>query len=109
MGPNLTGAHSARASITLLENVVAPSAVVAKEYRAHTFDMADGRTLVGMIRSENDRVVVLRTANETLTLAKPEIEALRESQLSMMPEGLLDALKANELLDLFAYLMGGGK
>jgi len=42
---------------------------------------------------------------ETLTVEQSEIVDLRESTLSLMPEGLLEALPPEQARDLIAYLM----
>jgi hypothetical protein len=44
------------------------------------------------------------TAAETLTIARDEIASLRRSELSMMPEGLLQPLNEQQVRDLVAYL-----
>ena len=36
------------------------------------------------------------------------IEVIKPSAVSMMPEGLLDTLKEDEVLDLLAYLLSRG-
>ena len=42
---------------------------------------------------------------ETLTVERSEIASLRDSTLSLMPEGLLEALPPEQARDLIAYLM----
>ena len=49
---------------------------------------------------------MLRTENEALVIAKSEVEELRPSELSTMPDGLLDALSPDDVHDLLAYLAG---
>ena len=46
--------------------------------------------------------------SEPIKLATDEIEAIRRSDVSQMPKGLIDGLNAEELRDLLAYLMSGG-
>ena len=36
------------------------------------------------------------------------VESIERSKVSMMPKGLLDAFKEDEILDLMAYLLSGG-
>ncbi len=104
VGPDLTG--SGRANLDyLLENVVDPSAVVAAEYRMTIFEMKDGRVLNGVIREKTDRTITLQSQTERATFERREIEAMTESSASMMPEGLLESLTAEQRRDLIAYLM----
>ena len=38
-------------------------------------------------------------------ISKSDIQSIDNSELSMMPEGMLDDKSTSEVLDLFAYLM----
>lgn len=103
-GPDLTG--SGRSDLDyLLENTVDPSAVVNADYRMSIVDLKDDRTFNALILARTDRTITLRTMTETLTLERAEIERIRESTLSLMPEGLLEALTEKQVRDLIAYLM----
>jgi hypothetical protein len=57
------------------------------------------------VLNQTDRMLTIQTVNERLTLEKTAIDKVQPSQLSMMPDGLLDALSEQQVLDLFAYLM----
>jgi putative membrane-bound dehydrogenase-like protein len=104
LGPDLTG--SGRNNLDyLLENTVDPSAVVNADFRMTIVDLKDDRTLNGLVTARTDRTITLKTQTETLTLNRDEIERLQESSLSLMPEGLLEALTETQVLDLIAYLM----
>jgi putative heme-binding domain-containing protein len=104
VGPDLTG--SGRDNLDyLLENVVDPSAVVNAAYQMSIVEMNDHRTLTGLISARTDHTVTLKTATETLTLPRAEIRSIRQSSLSMMPEGLLEGFNETQLRDLIAYLM----
>jgi hypothetical protein len=37
-----------------------------------------------------------------------KVESIERSKVSMMPKGLLDTFKEDEILDLMAYLLSGG-
>ncbi len=104
VGPDLTG--SGRDNIDyLLENIVDPSAVVTADFRMSIIDLKDGRVLNGLIAAKTERTITLKTQTETLTIDRNEIESIRESSLSLMPEGLLDGLPPEQARDLIAYLM----
>ena len=104
VGPDLTG--SGRASLDyLLENIVAPSAVVAADYRMTVATLKDGSVLNGVLREPTARTVALQSQTERRVLERSEIQTLESSEQSMMPEGLLSALPANDARDLLAYLM----
>jgi putative membrane-bound dehydrogenase-like protein len=103
VGPELTGSQRANLDY-VLENVLDPSAVVAKEYQVTILETKDGRVLTGIIRQENEKVLTLQTQNEKVTLPLREIQNRTKSAASMMPEGMLDKLTNEEVRDLIAYL-----
>jgi putative membrane-bound dehydrogenase-like protein len=103
IGPELTGSQRANLDY-VLENVLDPSAVVAKDYQVTVLEMKDGRVLTGLVRQENDRTLTLQTQNEKVTVPKRDIESRTKSAASMMPEGMLDKLSNDEVRDLVAYL-----
>ncbi len=103
LAPELTG--SQRTSLDyLLENVVDPNAVVWSQYRATYFETADDQLISGVVLRENESTVTIQTQTGTITLPVKDITSRRQSNLSMMPEGLLESLSKTEVLDLVAYL-----
>jgi putative heme-binding domain-containing protein len=103
LAPELTG--SGRSNLDyILENVVDPNAVVWSQYHATYFETRDDRLITGVVRKENESTVTIQTQTGIVTLPRNEIVSRKESNLSMMPEGLLDTLSEKEILDLVAYL-----
>ena len=49
--------------------------------------------------------MTVRTVNEELVIPVKDIDKRKPTQNSVMPEGLFDALKPEEVRDLVAYLM----
>ena len=108
VGPDITGA--ARSDLNyLLETIIDPNAVIPNEYRAANIETRDGRSLTGIIKRQDDNLIVLQTANELVTLPRNEIDDLRQSELSMMPEELLAPLTDQEVRDLIYYLTRVGQ
>ena len=104
LGPNLTG--SGRGDLNyLLENIVDPSAVVPADYKLSTITLKDGRVLSGFISAQNPQTLTLRTMTETQTLDRTTVAKTEASPQSLMPEGILDALKPEQIRDLFGFLM----
>ncbi len=105
IGPELTG--SQRANIDyVLENIVDPNAIVPKEYRVTRFSLKSGRALDGIIAKEDAASVSIQTPTELLTVPKTEIAEREQSEISLMPEGLLQSLTREQVRDLVAYLAG---
>jgi putative heme-binding domain-containing protein len=105
VGPEITA--NGRASFEqLLSNVFDPSLVIGAAYRAQQLATDDGRVLTGLVMEENEQRVVLKMQGGKIeTIPRDEIEEMRVSPLSLMPEGLENQLKPAELADLFAFLV----
>ncbi|MCA9262773.1 MAG: c-type cytochrome [Planctomycetales bacterium] len=108
VGPDLTGSNRANLDY-ILENVVDPSAVLGKDYRLTLFEMEDGRIVSGLVQLETDSAVTVRTVNDTVVLAKSQIDSRDVIEKSMMPDGLLEPLSSSERRDLIAYLGSGAQ
>ncbi|HMC89838.1 MAG TPA: dehydrogenase, partial [Gemmataceae bacterium] len=99
IAPELTGAQRANLDY-ILENVLDPSAVLAKDYQVTVVETSNGRVLTGIVKQENDRALTLQTQNEKVTLSRDDIKSRTKSPVSMMPEGMLDKLTSEEVRDL---------
>ena len=107
IGPELTGAGRDNLDY-LLENIADPSALVPADYLMSVINLKDGRTLNAVIGARTDRTLTLQTMTEKLTLERADVKSIEESKLSLMPEGLLEALNETQVRDLIAYLMSKG-
>ncbi len=104
LGPDLTTANRKDRDYLLI-SLVDPNVVIRKEFLSHIVQMRDGRVLNGLIVERTDAGLTIANAkNERTTLAIADIEELRESPVSLMPDDLYRQLKPQELRDLFAYL-----
>jgi putative heme-binding domain-containing protein len=95
----------------LLTSVVDPAAVVPQEYQVWVARTKDGQVLSGILARQDERSVTLVGPNaaEARTLPRAEIERLRPTTTSLMPEGLLEGMPRGDLLDLVEYLRGSGE
>ncbi len=103
IGPELTGGQRHNIDY-LLDNIIDPNAIVPGDYRMVMLMLDDGQILSGIVAAENPVSVQLQTATDLVTVTHDRIEERRLSQLSIMPEGILDNLTATERRDLMAYL-----
>jgi putative heme-binding domain-containing protein len=108
IGPDLTGSNRANVDY-LLSNIVDPSAIMAKEYQPTIVVTVDGRVVTGIVSTEDDKSVTIRTATEAVVLPKDEIEERELSDVSMMPDDQLKQFSDYETLSLFAYLTGASQ
>ena len=105
IGPDITGSQRTNLDY-LLENLLDPSATVAKDYQMEVIATTAGRVITGLVVSDSKQVVTVQTVNEKLAVPADEIESRIRSTVSMMPEGMLQKLSTRQLRELFAYLMG---
>jgi putative heme-binding domain-containing protein len=103
IGPELTGSNRSDLDYFLL-NVLAPSYDVPEGYRMVIITSKDGQVSVGNVIGEDPNKVVLNMVGQQSVIAKTDVKTRVTSKISMMPEGLLLALKDHEVLDLIKYL-----
>jgi len=104
IGPDLTGSNRKNLDY-LLENIIDPSASVGASFRSMVVVLEDGRLLNGVISEQNERTLTLQSAQETYTLDRQQIEEMKPTDVSLMPEGQLQKLAPEEVRDLIGYLM----
>ena len=74
--------------------------------------LKDGDAVTGRLLEEKpDKLVLLvePLTNQKKEIARKDIEKREPSKVSPMPEGLVNILSKNEILDLLAYIESGGK
>lgn len=103
LGPDLTGA-GANGIGYYLENIIDPNAVVGSDFQMTEVETREGRVLSGVIQGETADSLILRTATEQQILRKSELARRRTSEVSLMPEGLLESLSPREQIELLKYL-----
>jgi putative heme-binding domain-containing protein len=107
VGPDLT-AYPRHDTETLLFQVVDPNAEIREGYRTSLVATLDGRILSGIVVEQDGQALVLRDADGAVTtIARDDIVAVRGSETSLMPEGLLSEMRERDVLDLFAFLRTG--
>ncbi len=106
IGPNLD-AYQLNNPGFLIPAVVDPSLGIREEYAGFNVSTKDNQLLTGFIAQNAPQFIVLRDlAQNSITLPRNEIKNLQAMPVSLMPEGILDALTPQQVQDLFAYLMG---
>jgi putative membrane-bound dehydrogenase-like protein len=104
VGPDLTSLGKRNDDAWLLKSILTPSADMAPEFQPRTIVLKDGRSFTG-IRLRSYTKEQIRDANGlTQTFEKGDVEAIVDSHVSFMPNGLADTLTNRELRDLIAFL-----
>ncbi|QEG02548.1 Cytochrome c [Stieleria maiorica] len=105
IGPSLAAAAT-RGGESILTNVLDPNREVNPQYVNYVVLTTDGRTIAGMIASENANSITLRRAeNVSDTILRQDIELLRNTNQSIMPEGFEKAIPPQAMADLIEYLI----
>ena len=104
VGPVLNGAGALGVE-ALLRNLLTPNAAMEPGYRVFRVELKDGDVLDGIRVGEDKDAIVLRRPNiDDTRIAQKDVRKAGFTKSSMMPDGLLDALKPQDVSDLFAYL-----
>ena len=104
VGPDLTGSNRANLDYILL-NSVDPSYDVPGAYKTVSVLTVDGRVVNGVLAEEDSARLVLKTAEQPrVVIAKEDIEVRKVSPKSMMPDGQLDQMEKQAVIDLIKYL-----
>jgi putative heme-binding domain-containing protein len=105
VGPDLTRIGAIRSGQDLLESILFPSSTFAQGYEPYTMATTSGQVLSGLIAHQDADLVTLRGSSGSETrLRRDEIEEIRRSERSVMPEGLDRTMSRDELRDLLAFL-----
>ena len=104
VGPGLAGSNLGKLDY-LLDNVLDPNAVIGKGYELNVFKLKNGSTISGIVQFEDAQSFrVALPGGSKFTIAKGEVEKRDLLTVSLMPEGLLDALTQAQAINLVAYL-----
>ncbi|HEY1067648.1 MAG TPA: c-type cytochrome, partial [Pirellulales bacterium] len=110
-GPDITSVGNKFTPEYILEAITEPSKVVSDQYKNVIIETVDGQVYSGRIINEADGVLTMRTdpfARELLKIKKDDVATKEDSPLSEMPQGLINVLTQDEILDLVAYLRAAG-
>lgn len=112
VGPDLTGLSGRFSPRDILESVLEPSKVISDQYAAVQVVTTDGKVVVGRIVNLSGDTYHINTnmldPNAMEDINRANIEEMGPAKSSMMPNGLLNTLKDDELLDLMAFLLSRG-
>ena len=88
-----------------MQHALQPSLKIEEPFAAYTVLVDDGRVLSGLIIEQSEQEVVLKTVERLVVrIPRQNIEALRKSDKSLMPDRILSDLTAQEAADLLAYI-----
>ncbi len=104
IGPNLTGVGRENLD-AILSNVVDPNLVVGAPYYQYVAKLKNGTVATGLLAEDAPDHVVLRDNSQRIVIKRDDLKELRQTHLSMMPEGLEKTMSDQEFCDLVAFLL----
>lgn len=111
-GPDLTGVAGRFSTRDLLESLVEPNKTISDQYQSVNVFTKDDRIISGRIVNIFGDEMAVNTdgynPNALERVNRENIAEIEPSAVSMMPQGLLNTLNEEEILDLIAYLMSRG-
>jgi len=112
VGPDLTSVSGRFSVRDLLESIVEPSKAISDQYGAIVIRKKNGDAVTGRVGnlSGEDLMVIenMFAPNDFTNVKRQDIESIEPSKVSMMPEGLMNSLKQDEIQDLLAFLLSRG-
>jgi len=105
VGPDLTAVSKRFQKKEIIESVLFPSLVISDQYQSKIVVTTEGKQYLGIVgNGPGGDYIVLQPNAEKIVLKPSDIEEMKPSKMSAMPEQLLNPLTLEEITDLFAYL-----
>jgi putative heme-binding domain-containing protein len=104
VGPDISDMRTQTPEQILL-SILDPNAAIDANFYRYAVLTADGQLIEGLLEESNQQSVTLRLQDGVRkTLPRDEIEQLRATGVSMMPEGFENQISPEAMRDLVAYL-----
>jgi putative heme-binding domain-containing protein len=104
IGPDLSNLPH-RDYPSVMRDITQPSAAINPDYLTQVLTLTNGRTLTGPVRTRGDVLLVGDDKGQVTEVKRSEVEDIRPSKLSGMPEKLLDKLTPEQVRDLLTFLL----
>lgn len=105
IGPDLTSVGSQFSRHELAESILYPSKAVREGYQAVEIETADDESFSGLAKGETGtEVLLLDRLGQLQRIPKDKVATRRNSEFSLMPEGLHSALTLEQFAGLISYL-----
>lgn len=107
LGPDLTSVGLRMDRRAILESILHPSRAIDEKYQVTHLVLKDGSDLSGILIQEDSRHLVLATGvlgEMEMEVAPEQVLTQKLSAVSPMPEGLLNPLSRDQVLDLLGFL-----
>lgn len=113
VGPDLSAVGGKFGRPHLIESLLEPSRQIVEGFRSSIVVLSDGRVLTGVVKEASPGSFLLVDGEgRRHILRTADVEQRTDSDVSLMPENLMNGLTAEEFTDLVAFLescRSGGK
>ena len=107
VGPGLAE-FAGKSAADFLLAILDPNAGINPNFIAYNVETKDGRSLNGIVRGETATgLTLVQGGGVRESISRRDITSIRASALSLMPEGLEQAMTPQDLADLIAWLKAG--
>lgn len=107
VGPDLRGVNN-KSKEELLEAILNPSRAIEPRFVNYVVTTKDGQMYDGVLANETPGTITLRGgAEEDVTLLRSNIQEIRSSTISLMPEDFEKSMNKQALADVIAFLRAG--
>jgi putative heme-binding domain-containing protein len=105
IGPDLSNVIY-RDYASVLKDIEEPSAAINPDHIAYNIELKDGGSATGVVLQNNpDQLVLGQVTGTDLVIPSSNIASMKASSVSLMPEGLLKNLSAQQRRDLLTFLL----
>jgi putative heme-binding domain-containing protein len=104
VGPDISDTRTKTPEMLLLD-ILNPNAAIDANFVNYLVVTKNGKTATGVIAAETAASITLRRAeNQTEVILRQDIEEMRSSGQSLMPEGVEKVVSVPQMADLLAFL-----
>jgi putative heme-binding domain-containing protein len=104
VAPNISDSRTKKFE-QLLTDIIQPNRAIDNNYVGYTVRLLDGTVLTGILSAETATSITLRQqGGKEAVLPRSEIEELKSSGQSLMPEGLERQIPPQDMADLLTFI-----
>ncbi|HEY2783986.1 MAG TPA: PVC-type heme-binding CxxCH protein [Fimbriiglobus sp.] len=105
VGPDLTRVWDTQTVEKLVESMLDPSKEIKEGYQSFRATTLSGATHVGLKVADTPQAVTIRDSNgKDVTIARKDLDDLKPSPVSLMPDNVVSQLGYEQFIDLLAFL-----
>jgi putative heme-binding domain-containing protein len=104
VGPDISDTRTKTPEM-LLQDILNPNAAIDANYVNYIVTTKSGKEITGIIAAETASSITLRRAeNQTDTVLRQDVDEIRSTGASLMPEGLEKTITHEQMADLISFL-----